>query len=310
MKRKSIKVPMYIIRFLSVALLLTSQTLLAAEQELHITFDDPEMGSKGETSLTYAELHAFLSALPEEQRRDFLESPDRVSNFISTSLISKGMAETAIKDGALNKKPLAARVYVAALRELALIQQERYVSERTLDDYTAQARELFLSNRSEYVKPATATFDQILLITEDVDPDLVGEKVEAIKTQYGEGRSFEALVSEYSQDPSSAENKGRFRNVEVSRLEPDFAKALSVAPVDELSAIESSYGLHVVLLHRYQPRRQAEFDDVRSKLELAARRSHERRILQSFANSIAAEPLELREGAMENFLSEYGVRWE
>lgn len=292
------------------AFIMVASQLIAADQQLNLRFADSKMASKGELSITYLEFHAFLEAIPESQRAEFLESPDRFTDFLNSSFITKSLAEAAIKDDALDDSQTVARLYVSALKELAIIYRDDYVSENLKDDYSARARERFLANRSKYVKPATATFDQILLVNEDVDPDILNEKIERIKAEYENGRPFEALVSEYSQDPSASETNGRFRNVQINRLEPRFAEALSTVQANEISTIESSYGVHLVVMRRFQPERRAEFEDVQEELQNEIRAEQEQKIMREFVDEIAEEPLELQDRAVERILERYEVKWD
>lgn len=284
--------------------------VMAEQRSLEIDFESEIMATKGDGELTFLEAHAFLDSVPESQQAAFLEDPDRFTRFLSNTLVKLAMAQAAVEDGLLDAPDIAARVHRAATEELALIHQERYVQERLLDDYTQQARENFITNQSRFKKPAVATFDQILLTADGENGESIKERVEEIRTQYANGRPFEALVKKFSEDPSATDNQGRLNEIPLRRLEKQFREQLVELELGDLGVIESSYGTHVVLLHRYIPERKAEFPDVAEQLVRQARQNHEQQILRAYSQKLAQSELKLSDKAIEKFLRHYGVEWD
>lgn len=295
---------------LTMLFIVSVTSAFGAERRIEIDFSSEVMARKGDAELTFLETHALLEGIPDRRTADFLESPDRFTQFLSSTLVTRAMSNNALQAGLLTESQVAARVYVVAMEELARIDQEKYVEDRVLDDYTQQARERFLANRDRFTKPATATFDQILLISgHDSGGGSVEQRVKTIYREFQEGRTFQALVKEYSEDPSASKNMGRFTEVRLSRLEPDFGNGIREAEQGELVTIKSSYGTHVVLVHRFIPERQAEFADVEQRLKTQAREEHEQRILQSYADELAEQKLEIEDGGVEQLLRQYDVEW-
>lgn len=281
----------------------------AVERSLVLEFESDIMATKGHDDLTFAELHAFIAQIPRAQRANFLENPTRFTKFLTNALLTKAMANRALENEVLEDPEVSAKAFTAVVKELAALHQERYLQERQLDDYTTQAKERFLRDREKFVKPARVTFDHILLRSEEASADEIEKQVSQIIREYEEGRRFHALIQEYSDDPSVAETQGRVSDVPLRRLDPDFAKGITEIAPGSLGIVESSYGTHIVLLHSYQPERQADFKDVADQLRREARESHRQKILQQYVAELSEPDLQLEPGAIRRFLKEYGVEW-
>lgn len=290
--------------------LLFPQVTPAENRAIEIYFESDAMASKGQSELTFLEAHAHLRQVPEPKRKEFLESPTRFTQFFSNALVTHAMAGDALDAGLLNESEVAARVFVAVMQELALIQQQKYVENRLLDDYTRQAREIFIANPDRFTKPATVTFSQILLKDNATDTMPMQHRIDAITNEYQNGTSFEALVHKYSDDPSASENNGIFSNVPLSRLDPAFADKVRNLEEDVLGIVESRFGTHLVVLQRFLPDRKAEFPDVSEQLKIEARKRHEEKVLQNYVAQLAEPELKIEEGAIKSFLDTYQIEWQ
>ncbi|WJH36370.1 peptidylprolyl isomerase [Paenibacillus sp. CC-CFT747] len=103
------------------------------------------------------------------------------------------------------------------------------------------------------------TVRHILVSTKDpADPE--GKKVlrtdedalkraKEVQDKLNKGGDFDALAKEYSDDPGSKENGGKYENQSVgnSSFVPEFTKAMAELPVNKVSdPVKSDYGYHVM----------------------------------------------------------------
>lgn len=111
--------------------------------------------------------------------------------------------------------------------------------------------------RAFYDNPAN--FDEIedqrsmtvahILITFGEDPtedDEVIEKAEEILARIRAGESFAALVEEYSQDPGSIPNEGRYTITRNTSFVPEFMEWTLAAQIDDTGIVETDHGLHIM----------------------------------------------------------------
>jgi peptidyl-prolyl cis-trans isomerase SurA len=93
-------------------------------------------------------------------------------------------------------------------------------------------------------------------------------KVEALMTKLNAGESFEALVKQHSEDPSTSEKGGVLPFFGTGRMIPDFEEAaFGLAKNGDLSApVQTPYGWHI--LKRIEHRPVPGFEQAKGDLEL------------------------------------------
>lgn len=78
------------------------------------------------------------------------------------------------------------------------------------------------------------------------------------------GGDFVALAKEYSDDPGSKDNGGKYENVEISKWAPEFKKAAAELPLNQISdPVETTFGYHVM---KVESRKTKTFDEVKGDL--------------------------------------------
>jgi foldase protein PrsA len=103
----------------------------------------------------------------------------------------------------------------------------------------------------------TATVDHILIALKD-PTDQTGEKVlrteaealkraQQVKDKLTKGGDFAALAKEYSDDPGSKDQGGRYENAKIGGYVAEFKKAAAELPLNTISEpVKTSYGYHVM----------------------------------------------------------------
>jgi foldase protein PrsA len=92
-------------------------------------------------------------------------------------------------------------------------------------------------------------------------------RAKEVKDKLDKGGDFGALAKEYSDDPGSKDNGGKYENehLATSQWDPEFKKAAAELPVNKVSdPIETSFGYHIMLVNS---RTSDTFDNVKETLK-------------------------------------------
>src|SRR6056297_1433256 len=217
--------------------------------DYQIQLQSPQLAARGDVLLTFAELEAFLSTIPEERRGPFLADPERFTQALSNQLDVKHMAKDAIDNGLDRGVVVQARLLTAVWRELAQIFQEEYLADAELNDYSSRANELYLSNPDRYRRPQRLSFSHVLLSSEKYSEPLARQALaEELVSNLRAGAEFSRLAREHSDDQSVAANNGTIQNIPADRLDPEFREQVEKLDIGQIDIVQSSHGTHVVRL--------------------------------------------------------------
>lgn len=117
-----------------------------------------------------------------------------------------------------------------------------------------------------------ATVSHILIALKDPETDKeIRTKDEAlkrakeVKDKLDKGGDFAALAKEYSDDPGSKENGGKYTDAEVSQWVEGFKKAALELPLNTISdPVETEFGYHIM---KVESRKTKTLDEVKNDLK-------------------------------------------
>ena len=116
---------------------------------------------------------------------------------------------------------------------------------------------------------------------------------------------FEALVLEYSDDESKANNRGSFEGVRRGDMvEPFEVVAFELAVGAISQPVLTQYGYHLVRKDGDSPPRQRSYNEVRLALEQQARREHRERERTAYIQSLYEEDLIVTQESVENTIEQ------
>lgn len=278
-------------------------TLLADEikRNLSIEFSSPLLASRGDAELSHLELDARIQKIPERDRADVVHGPARLQQLIEDQLQVRAFADRAIDNGILDEELVRAELYLMISTWLSERYRDQVIEREALDDYTDQAREIYLLNPERFQTVLKVTFSHILIAN---DPDSRARSAELLD-QIQNGAEFEALAREHSEDPSVANNGGRFDRIELERLDAGFRDGISELEVGVPGLVQSSYGWHVVDVQARLPAGTQPFEEVADELREQARTHHAQQIVDRLLRAYYAQELEIAEGAVAEVLDRY-----
>lgn len=246
--------------------------------------DTTVVASRGTATVTLRDVDASLQRIPPNQRGDMMNSPKRIEELITQLLLTRQLSNEA-KAAKLDRDPLVVHAMELskenALGGLAVV---HYRSTVDVGDVAKLAKERFDANPAAYAIPEDVVVQHILI---DVQKRSDNEALTLATSLLGrakKGEDFDALVAEYSDDPSKATNKGVIDQASSGRMDKHFAEASAqLRNKDELAPVtKSQFGYHIIkLVSRTEPRQRTwdeisagVIDDTRSRMTEARVKDH------------------------------------
>jgi peptidyl-prolyl cis-trans isomerase C len=255
-----------------------------AEIAAEATAADPSLGVsteplalQGGVTLTQGEIDAAFSRIRPEHRLLFIRSGERVDQLIRSLLQNKIMAEQARQAGFDQEPVVSKRVSLAGEKELAEAWIERVMEQAPDADYEALAYERYLANPEPWMSAEMVDVTHLLISSDNKSAEKALELAQSLRARLDENPGdFDALVAEFSEDPSKNLNKGRFPAMTRGQMvEPFEAAAFSLANEGEISQpVQTDYGYHIIRLNRKIPPKVRPFEVVREEAIEQARKSH------------------------------------
>jgi Parvulin-like peptidyl-prolyl isomerase len=231
-----------------------SSALVAQEKVIDA---DPVLVKTDKVEVRKSDFDAAILMLPEEQRTAFAVSEKRVIQMLSDLLRSKTLANEA-KKTKLDQTPEAkAMVDVQTMRIYARLQREKLEKEseelfaKEKPVYEAKAKEIYLLNKKDYVKPAQVDASHILFDAHKYDMEEGLKQAQEVRAKIVSGEAtFEDMVAKESDDPGSASKLGRLGWFSSSEMVPEFSEAaFALKEKGEISKpVLTKFGWHLIRL--------------------------------------------------------------
>lgn len=287
---------------------------LAAALPLTV-FSEAPLGSsteplaiQGGVVLTQGEIDAAFTRIPADRRLLFIRDGERVDQLIRSLLQSKILAAEARRAG-FDQEPLVGMLLeLEADKALADAWVNRVMEQVPEADYEALAYENYLANPERWMTEEMVDVSHLLVSSENKSGEQALELAQSLRARLEEDPSqFEALVEEYSEDPSKSQNQGRFPAMRRGQMVAPFeAAAFSLTTEGEISQpVQSDYGYHLIRLNRKIPPRQRPFEAVRETAIKSARDNHLAQYRKNYMLRHLADPIEIPEGAVEAMAKRY-----
>jgi peptidyl-prolyl cis-trans isomerase C len=287
----------------------------APESQAESTAAGPALGTstdplaiQGTITLTQGEIDAAFNRIAPEHRLMFVRSGERVDQLIRALLQNKLLAAEAQKAG-FDLEPLASkRMALAAEKELADAWLDRVMEQAPDADYEALAHESYLANPEAWQSEEMVDVTHLLISSENKSADEALELAASLRARLEENPAeFDALVEEYSEDPSKHLNQGRFPRMKRGEMVAPFEEvAFALANEGEISQpVATTYGYHLIRLNRKMPRQLLPFEQVREKAIEQVRKEHVAQYRSNYLRKVLGVPIELPEGAVDAMVKRY-----
>lgn len=132
-------------------------------------------------------------------------------------------------------------------------------------DWTAEARERYLSAPEDYHKPETVSVRTLLIKSDDrSEEEALLIAFDLLRQAEQAGTDFAQLVAEHTEDEAARGNGGLMLNVKRGQTVAPFeAAAFEMRESGQLSEpVISQFGVHLIQLVEYVPAKQLSFEEV------------------------------------------------
>ena len=263
---------------------------------------DDILASLGEIVLTQEEIDAMFSRVPEEQRLAFIRDGAKVDQLIRSLLKRKRVAADAVAAGYDEDPLIAARMRLAAQKELADAWLLKIVADAPPADYEALAYENYIANPDVYRTEPVLDLSHILLGVEERSLDDALVLARFLEKQLREDPDlFDEYVQQYSDDPSKAENGGRYPQMRKGQMVRAFEKAaFAMENAGEISEpVETKFGYHIIRLNGRSGFELPEYEAVKAEAVARAERKYREDYLSRYLRQVLDQPVVVHEEAVE-----------
>lgn len=279
---------------------------LAEEQQLGTSSE--VFASQGEVVLTQAELDAAFDKVPAELRLRFIRDGEKVDQLVANLLRTKLIAAEAIKAGYDTRQLSIIRMELAAETELAEAWVQNYIDNTPKAEYEKIAYELYLAKPENYMSDPTIDVSHILLSSSIHGDTEALQLAQQLREEIiADPARFDALVMEYSDDPSKNSNAGRFPDTSRGQMVKPFEEAAFAmeTPGEVSEPVRTNYGYHLIRLNSRQPAAVRPFEEVKAQSISNVQRKYKEEARVRYIKSLITEPVEINEEAVEAMAKRY-----
>lgn len=265
------------------------------------------LASRGAATLTHLEFDARMSRIPEADRAGFLRDPGRLEKVVAELLLHKQLAADANEAGFQHNELVRARMELAATAELARAWLEHYINQQGDADYEALAREQYQLQPERFMSRPSIDVSHILISTDERAVDEAEQIARDVRAKLAEDpAAWEALVSQYSEDPSASSNGGKFTGVKAGDMVKPFETVAFALESGQISdPVRTQYGFHIIRLDAKHEPRQLDFDTVKAKLMEQQRNKHRERIRVDYIEQLSTLETRMTEADLRKALERY-----
>ncbi|MCQ4164348.1 peptidylprolyl isomerase [Tahibacter harae] len=231
--------------------------------------EDQVLITQGEVKLTMADVDAYVARIPAADRAGFMAKPERIQTMLRNMLLDRQLAAEARKLG-LDKDPLVQRqIGLATDSTLGRVRTQKLLESLKVPDFSAQAEEEYLANKSKYSVPARVDVKHILIGDKTRTPEEAAALAQDTLAKVTKNPAqFDALVESLSDDPSKKDNHGLIENATSSQLVRPFAEASGklAKPGDLSPVVKTTFGYHIIRAESITPAKPRPYEQVRENI--------------------------------------------
>jgi peptidyl-prolyl cis-trans isomerase C len=288
-------------KFSSIVFFVSSMLFLSWGVQASDKPDESEiLAQRGKGVVSQSTFAARADKIPADSRQATLRDGNRLRDVLSTLLLRAQLEADAREAGFDKEQIVIDRMQLAAQSELAEAWVQHYVETQPQGDFEQLAREYYELNKQYMMSKEKINVSHILVSTEDRTDEEAKTLADSIVKEVEQNpASFDELVMTYSEDPSSASNKGKFFNVEKGDMVKEFEESAFALQDGEISEpVKTTYGYHIIRLDAYIPPAQMEFEEVKPQIMARERQNHEDRIKQDYLGLLSSLDVKMSEEAL------------
>jgi peptidyl-prolyl cis-trans isomerase C len=299
-------------RFIIFLLLLLCSSSMVFAQDQETTREPGQsqapLAKQGDAVLTQAEIDGAFSKIPPKYRLPFIRDGEKVDQLIRNLLRNKILAAEAKKAAYDQEVLVKLRLALGSENELATEWLKKVVEDAPPVDYEVIAYEKYLVDPDVWKTGEQVDVSHILISSESHSSEAAGQMAAELWEELQlEPSRFDAMVEEYSEDPSKKVNGGRFPQVKKGDMVKSFEEvAFALNDPGEISSpVETAYGFHIIRLNRKIPGTVPPFEDIKAQAMQQARETYLKDYSTRYLKKTLSDPIELPDGAVEEMAKRY-----
>jgi len=263
---------------------------------------------QGDVVLTEDEVDAAINRIPPDIRLPYIRNGERMDQLVASLLQVKLIAADAQASDFDKQEVIQTRMQQAGEKELADAWIEHVVETAPAADYDALAHEFYLANPEKFQSKESVDVSHILISNENRGDEAALELANRLVAELRKDPSrFDAMVEEYSDDPSKKTNGGRFPNTTRGEMVKPFEeKAFSMEKEGAISdPVKTAYGYHIIRLNAKHPAQLQPFEMVKRQTEEMAKKKYLADYRKRYLGQLFDHPIEVSQGAVEAMAKRY-----
>lgn len=287
--------------------IMLAQLALAGASRADTVVEDEGVG------FSYDEL-AFIVKYwtPDMQQAAANDPGDRIE-LINMALANKKIAMEAEKFSPDNEPELYWTNQLRIRNILRASVVTNYVARLEYPDMSALAEEAYHTEKDKYaLVPESRKVSHLLLICRagECVRDEKRAEIEAIKGELDAGASFEALVSQYSEDPGTKANGGKLDKIllrTTTDVDPYFLEGVfEIESEGDIELVESNFGFHLIRLDELNAQYHRPFEEVKGDIVAALEKEYRNLSSRQFDAKYRLTPdAVMNEAALEEIFAPY-----
>ncbi len=260
--------------------------------------------------VTQQDFDARISRIPKKDRLPFLRDGGRVEKALRQLMLDKRIADEARLAG-FDKKPMVKlRLQLAVESELADAWLDSVEASKVdAADFELMAKEYYMIHPQEFKQPASVDVAHILISIENRSDAEALKLVTKVHSQLSENPDrWNQLVLEYSEDPGSKGNSGKYLGVVPGKMVPPFESAAFALrqPGDITKPVKTTFGYHLIRLDAKNEASVIPYAEVKRKLISQQQRKYTKKARTNYLSGInTADDLVIPDCAIEEMMARY-----
>lgn len=266
--------------------------------------DEDVIISHGDTSVTVFDVRQLVNTqVPPEQRPQLYANEKKLRETIGSMFTRAKLAEYA------GKRELNAveqwRVDQAVRDVLSQIEIERQVAESGVPDVSKFVEEVYIGSPDRFRVPGAVRAQHVLISNEKRSDEEALALANRVKALADEGRPFDEIAVEFSEDQSVKQNRGDLGFFSKGQMVKPFEDAaFALTSIGEVvGPVKSQFGYHVIRLVERRDERIRSLEEVRPMLEREELSRYRNRVLNELIGKIATlEGVEINNQVLETLI--------
>ncbi len=276
-----------------------------------ICLADPsgKLATAGDVVITFGDFDAFVAERVEPDRRPgFVDSAERIGRVLEALYLPELFLGRLIKEDKLDERT-SARLRRSMAETAAMIYVDRAVELEALDDYSTQARELYLTRPEQFLSPRRFDFEHVFVpLDSDGTEMALLEAVLLLHELLQSGHDADEAIGKVEITTQGLIERAVFEDLSAPDLAPEIVAKLTGAEEGQWQpAVRSGRGWHFVRLLEFHEPAQLSWEEAEPLALREAERRHRERLRERILASASGAPWHFPEGAVRELLERYGL---